>query len=386
MEISIIDRLDQIPAEDWNALIGADQNPFLRHEFLSNLEAHGCVGDAWGWLPRHITLHEKGRLIGAVPQYIKYNSYGELVFDWAWADAYQRSGLRYYPKLVVGIPYSPVTGKRLLVHPEAETERTAKALIEAAQGFAKEGNYSSQHWLFPDHTDLKALEASGFMRRTGVQFHWHNKGYRDFGHFLEGLTSKKRKSIKRERRRVQEAGIVIEILDGHQASDQHWAIFYDFYRNTFERLGGYATLTEDFFKAIAQAMPESIVLCLARLGDEYVAGAFSLRSHTTLYGRHWGCKADYHSLHFELCYYTGIDYCIAQGLHSFEPGAQGEHKVGRGFEPEKTWSAHWLAHPEFADVIERYLAHEAELMQDYHADMESHLPFKSRPDPSGEPL
>lgn len=378
MPISIIDSLDQLRAEDWNALIGPDQNPFLRHEFLVNLERHGCVGEHWGWQPRHLALHEaSGRLLGAVPQYVKDNSYGELVFDWAWADAYQRSGLRYYPKLVSAVPYSPVTGRRLLIHPEAEHEAVARTLIEAALQEARAGDYSSLHWLFPDQADLKALEAQGFLRRSGLQFHWHNRGYRDFEHFLEGLTAKKRKTIKRERRRVREAGIRIEVLDGHHISEEQWALFNRFYRNTFERLGGYATLNEAFFKAIGKELADQVVLALARDGDEYVAGALSLRSATTLYGRHWGCKADYHSLHFELCYYTGIEYCIAQGLSSFEPGAQGEHKVGRGFEPVPTWSAHWLAHREFSGIIERYLAQEEELMADYRDEMQEHLPFKT---------
>lgn len=376
MQIKLIQNLDDIPATAWNALEGGIDNPFLRHEFLAGLERFDCVGDNWGWLPHHLALYEGDTLIGAVPMYLKYNSYGELVFDWSWASAYQRAGLNYYPKLVAAVPYSPVSGPRLLVHDKADREAVADTLIEQALKLADELQVSSLHWLFPHEADMQRLERHDLMRRTGTQFHWHNRGYRDFDHFLAGFNAQKRKKLKRERRRVQEQGVEIELLDGHSATPEQWQVFHHFYRSTFDKRGGYPTLSEAFFRHIGETLPDSIVLLLARYEGRYVAGALSLRSGDTLYGRHWGCEEEFHSLHFELCYYRGLDYCIEHGLQRFEPGAQGEHKVGRGFEPVPTWSAHWLAHPSFSDAVSDYLTHEHQAMVSYMEELEAHLPFK----------
>jgi predicted N-acyltransferase len=376
MQIKLINQLDDIPAADWNALEGGMTNPFLRHEFLTGLERYDCVGENWGWLPQHLALYDGKQLVGAVPMYLKYNSYGELVFDWSWAEAYQRAGLRYYPKLVVAVPYSPVTGPRLLMREDIDRERVADTLIQQALELAEEMQVSSLHWLFPHDADIKRLERNGLMRRTGTQFHWHNRGYSSFDDFLATFNAQKRKKLKRERRRVAEQGISIEVLDGHQATPEHWQVFHHFYRSTFDKRGGYPTLSEDFFRHIGQTLPESIVLVLARYEGRYVAGALSLCSSDTLYGRHWGCEEEFHSLHFELCYYQGLDYCIEHGLQRFEPGAQGEHKVGRGFEPVPTWSAHWLAHPTFSNAVNDYLQHEQQAMQSYMQELEAHLPFK----------
>ncbi len=376
MQVKLIQHLDEISPSAWNALEGGIDNPFLRHEFLAGLEQHGCVGEHWGWLPHHLALYDDGQLIGAVPMYLKYNSYGELVFDWAWADAYQRAGLSYYPKLVVAVPYSPVTGPRLLIARGADREAVATTLINQALELAREMGVSSLHWLFPDRGDMEKLERQGMMRRTGTQFHWHNRGYQSFDDFLATFNAQKRKKLKRERRRVAEQGIAIEILDGHSATDRHWRTFHQFYRSTFDKRGGYPTLTEPFFHHLGQTMPKSVVLALASYQGRYVAGALSLRSSDTLYGRHWGCEEDFHSLHFELCYYQGLDYCIANGLERFEPGAQGEHKVGRGFEPVPTWSGHWLANPAFSRAVADYLAHEQGDMEDYMQELSGHLPFK----------
>ncbi|MFO7593924.1 MAG: GNAT family N-acetyltransferase [Pseudomonadota bacterium] len=376
MQLKLIQRLDDISPLDWNNLEGGIHNPFLRHEFLSGLERFDCVGDNWGWLPHHLALFDGARLIGAVPMYLKYNSYGELVFDWGWTEAYQRAGLKYYPKLVAAVPYSPVTGPRLLVHQEADRKQTTDTLITRALELAKEIQVSSLHWLFPDDRDMHQLEQHGLMRRTGTQFHWHNRGYRDFDDFLDGFTAQKRKKIKRERRRVIEQGIRIEVLDGHQATDEHWRIFHHFYRSTFDKRGGYPTLSEAFFRHLGVSLPESVVLVLAKHEGRYVAGALSLRSEDTLYGRHWGCEEEFHSLHFELCYYQGLDYAIEHGLQRFEPGAQGEHKVGRGFEPVATWSAHWLDHPVFADAVNDFLNREQQAVQEYMQELSEHLPFR----------
>ena len=376
MQVKLIQHLNEISASAWNLLEGGIDNPFLRHEFLAGLEQHGCVGEQWGWLPHHLALYDDERLIGAVPMYLKYNSYGELVFDWAWAEAYQRAGLKYYPKLVVGVPYSPVTGPRLLIADDTDREQVADTLITQVLKLAREMNVSSLHWLFPSSEDMRRLEQQGLMRRTGTQFHWHNQGYRTFDDLLATFSAQKRKKLKRERRRVTEQGIQIELLDGHSATSEHWRVFHEFYRSTFDKRGGYPTLSEAFFRHLGQSMPESLVLMLATYEGRYVAGALSLRSSDTLYGRHWGCEEDFHSLHFELCYYQGLDYCIANGLQRFEPGAQGEHKVGRGFEPVPTWSAHWLANPAFSRAVADYLVHEQRAMEDYMQELSEHLPYK----------
>ncbi|HEY0719978.1 MAG TPA: GNAT family N-acetyltransferase [Gammaproteobacteria bacterium] len=377
MPIRVIHDLSKIAASEWNALEGGIDNPFLRHEFLAALEQHGCVGDQWGWRPRHIVLRdESNKLIGAVPLYLKNNSYGELVFDWSWADAYQRQGLRYYPKLVSAIPYSPVTGARLLVHPDAERAAAEAHLIAAARELLAEEHASSLHWLFPDDAQMTTLEQHGFLRRTGCQFHWFNRGYESFDHYLDHFTRDRRKKVKQERRKVRDAKVTLEALHGDEVSDEQWAIFHRFYTTTFDKRGGHATLTLDFFKAIARALPRNIVLVLALHEGRYVAGALNLRSSDTLYGRHWGCLEEFDSLHFEACYYAGIDYCIAHGLHKFEPGAQGEHKVWRGFEPTPTWSAHHLDHPGFSEAVARYLQQEQESMAEYMQELRSHLPFK----------
>lgn len=374
MDISIIERLSDIDRDDWNRLALPHDNPFLRYEFLAALENHDCASARWGWSPRHVILRDGAEVLGAMPLYLKDNSYGEFVFDWSWADAYQRAGGRYYPKLVSAIPYSPVTGPRLLVRDNDNALKTAmqQRAIEEAQ----RQQLSSVHWLFPPTDEAVWQERQGLMRRSGTQFHWFNYGYRDFDDFLDRFTASKRKKVKRERRRVVEQDIEIEVFDGERAGDAEWAAWSRFYVSTFQRYGGYATLNDGFFRELGQTMPESVVLVMARHQGRYVAGAFCLRGETALFGRHWGCDDAFHSLHFEACYYAGIDYCINHGLARFEPGAQGEHKVGRGFEPIPTWSAHWVADVEFSSVLERYLVQERDMMDGYMHDLTQHLPFK----------
>lgn len=372
-----ISQITDIPPEGWNALEGGIDNPFMRHEFLAGLEAHGCVGAKWGWHPCHLLLEgDDGGLLGALPLYRKDNSYGELVFDWSWAEAYQRAGLPYYPKLVSAVPYSPVSGPRLLVAAGADRQRVKQQLAEAALEITREERLSSLHILFTNEGDTQVLESLQMMRRTGTQFHWFNRGYSDFDHFLTTFSSAKRKKLRRERRRVSEQGITIELLDGHQATAEQWQAFTRFYLATFDKHWGYATLNEGFFRHLGETLPDNVVLVMAKYQGQYVAGALSLRSGNALYGRHWGCLEEFHSLHFELCYYQGIEYCIDHGLARFEPGAQGEHKVGRGFEPVPTWSAHWLANPQFAAAVKGYLANEHEAMQRYMDELRGHLPYK----------
>jgi predicted N-acyltransferase len=368
--------LGRVSADDWNALV-PDGNPFLRHEFLDALERHGCVGERTGWHPYHLLgFNPSGRLSAAMPLYLKTNSYGEFVFDWAWADAYDRYGLRYYPKLVSAVPFTPATGRRMLVHPDADGSSAREALAAEAMRITESLGVSSYHCLFPMLDEVVALEGRGMRRRLGCQYHWENGGYGDFSGFLATLTSKKRKNIRRERRLVEESGLRLRILHGPEMDEARWAVTHRFYESTFERRGGFATLTLPFFMEISETMGDQVVLCLAYDGPREVAGAICLRSDTALYGRHWGCAAAYDGLHFEACYYQGIDYCIRTGLRRFEPGAQGEHKVSRGFLPTVTFSAHWIAHEGMRTAINDFLDREAPAVEDYATQLAARSPYR----------
>ena len=378
MTISIknIESLHSVSAKEWNFLAGS-QFPFIQHEFLIALENNGAVGKEFGWLTHFFLAYENDKLIGALPVYIKFNSYGEFVFDWAWADAYQQNHIRYYPKLVTSIPYTPATGPRLLINNDARYNEIADTLINSVLSFAEKSQISSFHCLFTNEKDTEYFNKNPhFMMRLGCQFHWTNNNYKSFTHYLDYLTSKKRKQIKRERRIVKEQDIEFEILNGHEATEFHWDTYHRFYESTFERKSGMPTLSNNFFKEIANTMPENIVLVLARYQGKYVASAFNLKGTDTLYGRHWGCNEDFDNLHFEACYYQGLEYCIEHGLKYFEPGAQGEHKIARGFMPTKTWSAHWIAHPQFRQSISNFLAHETKGMLHYIDELNEHSPFK----------
>jgi predicted N-acyltransferase len=376
VHIEIIRQLESIPSAAWNRVSGTG-HPFLRHEFLVALERHGCVGEAYGWLPHHLAAYDEDeRLCGVVPLYLKDNSYGEFVFDWAWADAYQRSGLAYYPKLVSAIPYTPVTGARILVAPDADHEQVAGQLIDAALAQLENTRASSLHWLFTSPADTQLLVGKGFMRRTSCHFHWHNDNYSSFDDFLSRLSSRKRKKIRRERRYVEEAGIRMQIVHGIDATAEQWQAMHFFYTSTFTRKSGVPTLSLEFFREISATMGEQVVLVFALLDERPVAGAIMLRGDNALYGRHWGCLEDYHSLHFEACYYQGIEYAIENGLQLFEPGAQGEHKISRGFLPTYTWSAHRVVNEQFSEAIRRYLAQEHDMMVDYHDDLQRTSPFR----------
>ncbi len=372
MQFDIATTLETVPAAEWDALI-EDDNPFARHAFLAALERHGAVGEAYGWWPRYLLARDGGRLVGAVPLYLKDNSYGELVFDWSWAEAYERAGLAYYPKLVAAIPYTPATGRRLLT----DDETVARALIDAAIDYARDQRVSSLHWLFTDARDTALLGAHPeHDLRLGVQFHWHDAGYADFDAYLGALNASKRKKIRQERRRVREQGIELLRLHGDEVSDDQWSLWHRFYTSTFDRKWGHATLSEGFFREIGRTMPRNVLLVLARHAGETVAGAFCLRGERTLYGRHWGCTRQLDQLHFEACYYQGLEYCLEQGLTRFEPGAQGEHKIARGFLPARTWSAHWIADPQWREIIGRFLEQERGAMTDYIEELSSHSPFR----------
>jgi len=369
-----LDSIAQIESAQWNALAG-DAQPFLRHEFLLALEESGCVAHRRGWTPRHLILRENGTPVAALPLYLKSHSRGEFVFDFSWANAYHQHGLQYYPKLLTAVPFTPVTGQRLLIADAARREQLAAALIRAALEVARELEVSTWHVLFATPDEAEALRHAGLILRRDCQFHWYNRDYAGFENFLATFTAEKRKKARRERRRVAEAGIVFDTLYGDEVNAALWRTIYGFYADTFHRHGHEPYLNLDFFKRIAQALPRSLMIKLARIGGAPVAAAIFFRDAQALYGRYWGSGGNYHSLHFETCYYQGIDYCIEQGLARFEPGTQGEHKVPRGFVPTLTGSAHFVAHPGFAAAIRDFAAREARAVEDYAQGVNEHLPF-----------
>lgn len=360
MNIVFTDNIASVKAEHWNQLID-DSNPFIEHDFLNALEQHDCL-EEWGWQPQHCLLYDGEKLIGACPAYLKNNSYGEFVFDWAWAEAYQKNGLAYYPKLVTSIPFTPAQGPRLLAiknhtdnHGKSVEEESIKlGLINALIAYSEKYNLSSVHFLFCENDDIQLLNKSHLLLRMDYQYHWNNQNYASFDDFLSRLTSKRRKNIKRERRIVSENNIRIETIRGENLNKEQWQTLYAFYRVTFMKKSGAPTLTLDFFKAVA----DKLLAVFAYHENKTVAAAICFKSKDKLYGRHWGCSDNYNNLHFEVCYYTGIEYCINNHLKIFEPGAQGEHKIWRGFLPTKTQSAHWIANDEFKLAIKDFLQRE----------------------------
>jgi predicted N-acyltransferase len=382
MQLEVLQRFDDVDAAEWNALAG--EFPFLRHEFLSALQRHGCVGREYGWIPYFLLLRDTagGALLAAAPTFLKLNSFGEFVFDFAWADAYERHGLRYYPKLVAAAPYTPATGPRLLVAPGQDRGTVAATLAAKVRDHAEDLGVSSLHWLFPVERDLEALRADGLLIRDDIQYHWTNDDYADFDAFLDAFTSRKRKKARRERRRVAEQGIEIVRRHGSRMSDEEWSLAHHFYAATFEKKWNVPVLTQDFFAELGRTMGDRVIVVFARFGGRTVAAAILFRGGDTLYGRYWGCDADFHSLHFELCYYQGIEYAIEQGLQRYEPGAQGEHKIARGFLPAWTHSAHWIAEPAFRAAISEYLDRERQLLAGRFRALEAASPFRG-PDAAG---
>jgi predicted N-acyltransferase len=370
----ISDSLDGVPPADWDRLAG-NAYPFTRHAFLAALERNGCL-EPYGWYPQHVLVHQGERLVGAAPMYVKDNAYGELVFDWQWAAAYERYGRPYYPKLVVAIPYTPATGPRLLSDPHVPRGAAVDTIVQGILDHADRLRVSSVHVLFPGAEEAGELERHGFMTRLGTQFHWENRGYADFDAFLAGFSAQKRKKVRRERRRVAEAGVELELLHGGEVSEEQWRVLHDFYASTFERKSGYATLSPGFFREVGRTLPDQVVLVLARHAGEYVAGTFNLRGADTFYGRHWGCREAFHSLHFEACYYQPLDYCIAHGLARFEAGAQGEHKLSRGFLPRPTYSAHYVFDPMFRRAIADFLRRERQGLEGYMELLDEHSPYR----------
>jgi predicted N-acyltransferase len=344
----------------WDALC-PDDNPFLRHAFLAALEASGSAVAERGWQPLHLLLGDSGRPAAAAPVYVKSHSYGEYVFDHGWADAYERAGGSYYPKLLVAVPFTPVPGPRLLA-----------AAIRAA---TEQLGLSSAHVNFIDEDEARILGQAGFLRRHGVQFHWHNRGYRDFDDFLATMRSSKRKAIKKERREVERAGLELRTLTGAELAVADLEAFYPFYRATVDKRWGSAYLTRDFFRRLATSFADRIVLVTAHQDGELVGAALNLRSGDTLYGRLWGCRKEFDFLHFEACYYRAIDFAIAHGLARVEAGAQGMHKLQRGYEPILTRSAHYIRDPGLALPVKRFLAQERRRLEHEMAELEKLLPF-----------
>jgi hypothetical protein len=370
LKLRFVDTLAELPADQWDALAGA--NPFLRHAYLNALQQSGCASPATGWDARFVTAWEGDRLVGAMPLYFKSHSWGEFVFDWAWAEAYQRNGLRYYPKLVNCVPFTPVAGPRLL----AGSAEMRAALLDAALELARESGASSLHCLFPDEAEAREMEGRGMMLRQGVQLHWRNPGYAAFDDYLAALRRDKRKKVQQERRKVREAGIRFEHLTGDWITPAHWAHFMRCYARTHEQFNSPQALNLDFFLRVTATMPDNILLIVALRDDEPIAGALNFMTSEALYGRSWG-TLEYHSgLHFETCYYQAIEYCIEHRIALFEGGAQGEHKLSRGFLPTITWSAHWLAEPRFANAVEDYLKRESGGIARYVDELNDSNPFK----------
>ena len=363
--VRVVESLGGVDPQEWNALAGGQ--PFVRHEFLSALIDTGCAAAQSGWLPQFVLRHRAGALAGAMPLFAKSHSYGEYVFDWAWADAHERHGVEYYPKLLCAVPFTPVRGQRILGEDK-------QVLIEAALQLAR--GTSSLHVLFPREDEAELLAARGLMLRRTVQFHWTNEGYADFDAFLAALSHGKRKNIRQERRRVREAGVTLRWLEGEAIERRHWEYFNRCYRRTYAAHRSSPYLDLEFFLRIGRAMPEHTVLVLAERDGGPVASALFFRDERRLYGRYWGATEHVPLLHFECCYYQAIEYAIARGLEVFEGGAQGEHKIFRGLLPVETLSAHWLAHPQFARAVESFLAREGAGIARYVDELCEHSPFK----------
>jgi predicted N-acyltransferase len=370
----VISSLAEVGEAAWSALLAAqgETNPFLSYAFLHALHESGSANAETGWQPQYLALWDGGELAAAMPLYVKAHSYGEYVFDWAWADAYHRNGIEYYPKLLSAIPFTPVTGSRLLAR-DGQARAALVALLKAQQ---KSAGISSTHILYPPEDQAMELHEAGFMLRSGVQFHWLNQGYADFEQFLATLEHKKRKNIRAERRKVREAGVTMRQIRGHEATAEDWRFFHRCYANTYAEHRSSPYLNLDFFQRIGATMPGNILLVVAERAGRAIASSLVIHTADTLYGRYWGADEHVPCLHFETAYYQPLEFCIANGIATFEGGAQGEHKMARGFLPQKTWSAHWLAHPAFADAVERFLERESGGIDDYISELNERNPFR----------
>lgn len=375
MEFRELSAIDEVSAAEWNALEGSDC-PFLRHEFLAALEHTHCVGGNTGWTPAHLLLVEHGRVRAAAPAYRKAHSWGEFVFDFGWAQAYARHGLAYYPKLLVGVPFSPVNSARLLVTAGADAADLRDALIGELQRRCSRQRLSSAHATFVSDEDRAAFERRGWLLRSDVQFHWHNQGFTDFDAYLATFRSEKRKQARRERQRITDSGIVVRTLRGASIDAPVLEFVHAVHARTFHAHGHEPYLNLACFRELARVLGDALVVKLAMRAGEPVAAAVFFMGADALYGRYWGAVGEFHSLHFELCYHQGIEFCIEQALSRFEPGTQGEHKIARGFEPSHTWSAHYIADERFRDAIADFLQREAVQVDAYADAVAAHVPFR----------
>jgi predicted N-acyltransferase len=365
----------EIPAETWDACAG-DINPTVSHTFLNALEESGSTTPRTGWAPQHLSLAgPDGEIVAVLPLYAKTHSHGEYIFDYGWADAYERAGGRYYPKLLSAVPFTPVPGPRLMLHPGAPPD-SRDLLLAGMVEFVKRRRISSLHVNFPEAEEAEALTEAGFLKRLGQQFHWSNNGYRDFEDYLAALNSRKRKAVKKERRESLARGLDIDVLTGADLRPRHWDAFFEFYLATSDRKWGSAYLNRRFFAMIGERMPEKLVLVMARRGSNYVAGAFNLLGKETIYGRNWGSHGDFKFLHFECCYYQAIEFAITHGLKRVEAGAQGPHKIQRGYLPVPIYSVHWIPYPAFRRAVAQFLARERQMVEHKIEGLTEFSPFR----------
>jgi len=368
--------ISDVPAEHWDACAGPG-NPFLSHAFLLSLEESESVCPRTGWLPQHLLYeNDQGELLGAAPLYLKGHSHGEYVFDWGWADAFERAGGKYYPKLLSAVPFTPVTCRKLLIRPDADPIRTAEILAGGLIGVTDQHAVSSLHVNFPPEEESALLEEMGFLRRRALQYHWENRGYESFDDFLGDLSSRKRKSIRKERREAAEHGVEIKMLTGDAIEPRHWDAFYRFYMDTSDRKWGSAYLNREFFALLGERMADRVLLVMAEYEGHLVGGALNLIGEDTLYGRNWGCVADFKFLHFEACYYRAIDFAIERGLAKVEAGAQGQHKIQRGYLPTFTYSNHYIPDPGFASAVKDFLDRESRHMAEEKDYLAEGSPFR----------
>ena len=380
IQLRVIQRLSEISEGDWNALLAPDAAPFLKYAFLNTLEITGCVGGNTGWQVAHLLVEDsESRLLGAMPLYLKQHSYGEFVFDWAWAQAYEQNNLPYYPKALSAIPFTPVRGPRLLVSATADKKMIQEILVSGLKTLVTQNQLSSAHVLFPESDELEELKKQEFMLRDSVQFHWRNKAYFDFEHFLSDLTMKRRKNIRRERASVANQAISYQHIPGSMATVDDWAFFYRCYENTYTEHRSSPYLTEECIQLLGKCMPENFHLIIASQNEKPIASSLLVvnRLTSTAYGRYWGAIEHIPCLHFELAYYQAIEYCIKEQIQIFEGGAQGEHKMARGFLPTTLQSAHWIADAGFSNAVKRFLEREHEGMAAYVDELEQHIPLKS---------
>ena len=378
MKIHFIESIKNIDETTWNNLVDSDY-PFMQHSFLLSLEESKCVGEGTGWYTFHLVVKEEEDVIALMPMYIKTDSHGEFIFDWSWADAFYRNGLDYYPKLVSAIPFTPASGPRLCVLDESKRTHISSLIKEGIEEISIELGISSAHILLPEKKELTPYVDSGFSTRTSYSFHWFNNNYSDFDDFLKELTSRQRKNLRKERSKISDQNIHMERIPGEDITEELWESFFKFYQITYLKRGMQAYLNLDFFHKISERLPESLLLVIAKEAKTkgHLAGALNFCDSKNLYGRYWGCLEEYDSLHFESCYYQGIEHCIEMKLNKFDPGVQGEHKIKRGFLPVETFSSHWIKDDRFKKAIDDFLIREREHILEYNERCKSLLPFKS---------